>query len=288
MFKRILLLSILATSLFAKLTVTTTIYPLYSIVKEVGGTNITLNNLIPFGTEPHEFEPTPKSMALLSKSDLFIMSSKVMEPWSTQIVKSMKIANKTVDMSKIIVMKRHKDFENGTVNDPHYWLSFDNYIKMVRKVESIFIQKDPKNKISYEKNSNQYLKKVIDLQGKYEVLKTCRNKKVIVNHDAFGYLSDDYGITQYSISGMSPDDQPSARQIAQLIDIVKKEHIHTVFFEEFASDKTAKTIANEADVKTAELSPIGNITKKKSEEKTPFLSIMTENLTKLKEAMDCQ
>ena len=289
MFKKILVLSILASSvLFAKLTVTTTIYPLYSVVKEVGGKNVVLNNLIPFGTEPHDFEPNPKSMALLSKSDLFITSGKVMEPWSTKVIKSMEIADKTFDMSKHVKLATHKEFEDGKVYDPHYWLSFDNYIKMIKNIESLLIKKDPANKKSYQKNASTYLKKITTLQAKYQTLKTCKNRKVVVNHDAFGYLANDYGITQYSISGMSPDEEPSAKQIAELIKIVKKENIHTIFFEEFASDKIAKTIADEANVKTDELSPVENITKKQNEENVGFVSIMTENLTKLKDAMNCQ
>lgn len=87
---------------------------------------------------------------------------------------------------------------------------------------------------------------------------------------------------------MSPDEEPSAKQIAELIKIVKKENIHTVFFEEFASDKIAKTIADEANVKTDELSPVENITEKQNEENVGFVTIMTENLAKLKDAMNCQ
>jgi len=111
---------------------------------------------------------------------------------------------------------------------------------------------------------------------------------VIVNHDAFGYLSDDYGITQYSIAGMSPDEQASAKQIAQLIQLVKKEHIHTVFFEEFANYKLSKTIARESGATSEKLSPAGNISKEAHRKNIGYLDIMEENLEKLKGAMDCQ
>jgi len=283
-----LVLLLLVSSVYAKLIVTTTIYPLYGIVKKVAGNEVQLNNLIPFGTEAHEFEPTPKDMVLLSKSDLFIMSSSVMEPWSKKIVKANNLQNITVDMSKLVTIKTHKSFEEGKTFDPHYWLSFDNYIKMIKEIKSLLIQKDPANSVIYEKNEKNYLQKIKALQGKYEALKSCKNKKVIVNHDAFGYLSDDYGIKQYSIAGMSPDEQPSAKQIAQLINIAKKEHIHTVFFEEFANDKVAKTIARESGASSEALSPAENITKEQARKNLSFLDIMRENLVKLKGAMDCQ
>ena len=283
-----LILLLLASSVYAKLVVTTTIYPLYSVVQEVGGDKVQLNNLIPFGTEPHEFEPTPQDMVTLSKSDLFITSSSVMEPWAKKIVQANKLQDITVDMSKFVTIKTHKSFEDGKFFDPHYWLSFDNYIKMIEETKSLLMQKDSANSEIYAKNANNYLKKVKALQAKYEALKSCKNKKVIVNHDAFGYLSDDYGITQYSVAGMSPDEQPSAKQIAQLIKIAKKEHIHAVFFEEFASDKVSKTIARESGATSKELSPAGNISKEAHRKNIGYLDIMEDNLKKLKGAMDCQ
>ena len=283
-----LVLLLLVSSVCAKLVVTTTIYPLYSIVKKVAGNRVQLNNLVPFGTEAHEFEPTPRDMVTLSKSNLFIISSLVMEPWSAKIVKANNLQNITVDMSKYVTIKKHKSFEEGKTYDPHYWLSFDNYIKMIKEIKSFLVQKDPANSEIYAKNAKNYLQKIKALQSKYEALKSCKNKQVIVNHDAFGYLADDYGIKQYSITGMSPDEQPSAKQITQLIKIAKKENIHTVFFEEFASDKVAETIAREAGATTEELNPAENITKEDNRKNISFLDIMRDNLEKLKGAMDCQ
>ena len=286
--KLVLLLLLLAGNIYAKVVVTTTIYPLYSVVQKVGGDKVKLNNLIPFGTEPHTFEPTPQNIVTLLKSDLFITSSPVMEPWATKIIKANNLEKITTDMSKYVKIKKHKSFEEGKAFDPHYWLSFDNYIKMIKEVRALLIAKDVTNSNTYKKNAKTYIEKIKALQKQYEALKTCKNKKVIVNHDAFGYLSDDYDIKQYAIAGMSPDEQPSARQIAELIDIVKKENIHTVFFEEFANDKISKTIAKETGAKSEELSSAGNISKEAHRKNVKFLDIMRKNLVKLKKAMDCQ
>jgi zinc transport system substrate-binding protein len=80
----------------AQLKVTTTIYPLYSIVKEIGANKVQLNNMIPFGVEAHGFDPTPNDIAKLSKSDIFIVSSDAMEPWKDKIVESLKIEKQSV------------------------------------------------------------------------------------------------------------------------------------------------------------------------------------------------
>ena len=308
MIKKTLVTALLlaSTTAFSNMTVTTTIYPLYSIAKEVGGDKIKLNNIIPFGVEAHGFDPTPADMAKLSKSDLFITSSDAMEPWKDKIVKSLKIEQKVFDMSEYVKLrtiqeendehhedekdkKGHKhEHEHGGI-DPHYWVSLNNYILMTEAMTKLFIEKDAENKDFYTQNSNNYLAKVKALKEKYDsTLSTCTNKKILVNHDAFGYFADDYNVEQHSISGMSPDDKPSAKQIAQLIELVKNEKINTVFFEEFASPKVAQTIAKATNVKTDALRPAENISKEENKKGYGYLQIMEENLEKLKFAMDCK
>lgn len=295
MLKKFALAAALSSVMFADVSITTTIFPLYDVVKNIGGDNVKLTNLVPFGVEAHEFEPKAKDIAALSKSDYFIISSPVFETWSTKVISSLKIQDKTIDMSqkvKLIEMK-HDDHEahghkhKGSY-DPHYWLSIDNYINVAKEVATLLSTKDPENAKLYEANLAAYLVKLEALKTDYEVLKSCKNKKVIVNHDAFEYLAQEYGITQYSITGMTPETKPSPKQIAQLIDLTKKEKINTIFFEEFASDKVAKSIAKEANVKTDALRPVENITVAESKKGIGYIDIMKENLVKLHDAMDCQ
>lgn len=294
------------TTAFSNMTVTTTIYPLYSIAKEVGADKINLQNLIPFGVEAHGFDPTPADMAKLSKSDIFITSSDSMEPWKDKIVKSLKIEQKVFDMSEHVKLRNiqeeehdHHEDKHHKHNDkhehehegfdPHYWVSLNNYILMTEAITKLFIEKDSANKDFYIQNSNNYLTKVKALKEKYDSsMATCTNKKILVNHDAFGYFADDYGVKQHSISGMSPDDKPSAKQISELINLVKNEKINTVFFEEFASPKVAQTIAKATNVKIDTLRPAENISKEENKKGFGYLQIMEENLEKLKFAMDCK
>ena len=300
-------LLIISTNAISDINVTTSIYPIYSIAKEIGGDKIKLNNIIPFGVEAHGFEPTPADMAKLSKSDIFITSGDSMEPWKDKIVKSLKIEQKVFDMSEHVKLKaiqeedeHHEDEKNEKGHshehahdhsgvDPHYWVSLNNYILMTETITKLFVEKDSTNKDFYIQNSNDYLTKVKALKEKYDLsMDTCTNKKILVNHDAFGYFADDYGVKQYSISGMSPEDKPSAKQISELIDLVKNEKINTVFFEEFASPKVAQTIAKATNVKIDALRPAENISKEENKKGYGYLQIMEDNLEKLKFAMDCK
>lgn len=288
------------TTAFSNMSVTTTIYPLYSIAKEVGADKINLQNLIPFGVEAHGFDPNPSEIAKLSKSDLFITSSDSMEPWKDKIVKSLKIEQKVFDMSNHVKLREikeevHHEEENEHHThehegiDPHYWVSLNNYILMTEAITKLFIEKDTQNKDFYIQNSNNYLTKIKALKNKYDsTLATCTNKKILVNHDAFGYFADDYNVKQYTISGMSPEDKPSAKQIAELINLVKNEKINTVFFEEFASPKVAQTIAKETNIKIDTLRPAENISKEENSKGYGYIQIMEDNLEKLKFAMDCK
>ena len=293
------------TTAFSNITVTTTIYPLYSIAKEVGADKINLQNLIPFGVEAHGFDPTPSDMAKLSKSDIFITSRDFMEPWKDKIVKSLKIEEKVFDMSEHVKLRTIQEEEDEQHEDekghkhkhdhehegiaPHYWVSLNNYILMTEAITKLFIEKDSANKDFYIQNSNNYLAKVKALKEKYDLsMATCTNKKILVNHDAFGYFADDYEVKQYSISGMSPEDKPSAKQISELINLVKNEKINTVFFEEFASPKVAQTIAKASNVKIDTLKPAENISKEENKKGYGYLQIMEDNLEKLKFAMDCK
>ncbi len=270
---------------FAQPSVCVTIFPIYDAAKNVGADKIALTNLVPFGAEAHEFEPKAKDMAKLSRCDVFITGGDVFEPWSAKIINSLKIRDKTVDMSKKVKLIK---VGNQGGYDPHYWLNIENQITITKEIVSILSKKDPANSKTYEANGAEYIKKLTSLKAEYEAIRKCKNKKVIVNHNAFGYLSDEYGIKQYSISGMSPDAKPTAKQIANLIEIAKKEKINTVFFEEFASDKVAKTIAKEANIKTDALRPVENITLEESRKNIGYVEIMRSNLQKLLSAMECR
>lgn len=304
MFKNLLAsgLLICGVGAVAQVKVTTTIYPLYSIVKEIGANKVQLHNMIPFGVEAHGFDPTPNDIAKLSKSDIFIVSSDAMEPWKDKIIESLKIENKVFDMSQYVQLiemeeedahhdshgHKHEGHEGENI-DPHYWVSLNNYITMIHTISKLLIEKDPQNREYYEQNSASYLEKVNALKSKFDAsMQTCTNKKILVNHDAFSYFAHDYDVKQYSVSGMTPENKPSAKQIAQLIKIVKQEGINTVFFEEFASPKVAQTIAKETNTKTDSLRPVENISKEENEKGIGYVEIMEENLQKLKFAMGCK
>jgi zinc transport system substrate-binding protein len=109
-----------------------------------------------------------------------------------------------------------------------------------------------------------------------------------VEHNAFSYLANKYNFNVSSISGLSPDAQPSAQVMENVLNIVKEKKINTIFFESFASDKVVKTLAHDAHVEVDMLQPLENITQDEAKKGVTYESLMLENLTKIAKSRECQ
>ena len=127
------------------------------------------------------------------------------------------------------------------------------------------------------------------IDAKYKKsLGECKKDTIIVNHNAFSYLSNNYGFHVEALSGLSPEAQPSAKSMVRLIEHIKEDGISTIFFESFVSDKVMKSIAREAKVSVDVLQPLGNITRDEADKKLTFEDIMLDNLEKISKALVCK
>nr|WP_321267201.1 metal ABC transporter substrate-binding protein [uncultured Sulfurimonas sp.] len=276
-------------------------FALYDIAKNISQDSIDLIMILPFGVDAHSFEPTPKLMTEIMQSDLVIYSGAGLEPW----VDSFDFKSKTIDMSKSVNLlevknsdedehHEHHDHEHhhhhhDSALDPHYWLDIQNMIIATKLMADEFIQISPKNEALYKENSEKYISKLQSIDAKYKkALLNCKKNTIIVNHNAFSYLSNNYAFNVESLSGLSPDAQPSAKNMVKLIEHVKEHDVKTVFFESFVSDKAMKSIANEAKVDVDVLQPLGNITADEAKMKLSYEDIMLINLKKISKALVCQ
>ncbi|SMP89003.1 zinc transport system substrate-binding protein [Epsilonproteobacteria bacterium SCGC AD-311-C15] len=278
-----------------KLMISLSTFSLYDIAKHIGGDTVELVMIMPFGVDAHSFEPTPKLMTKIHDSSLVIYSGAGLEPW----IKGFDFKNLTVDMSQHVKLRKlgigehheHGDEEpshnNGT--DPHYWLDIDNMISAANVITGELIKILPSNEELYVKSRDSYIEmlKKLDSDYKNEFL-TCKSDTIIVNHNAFSYLADRYGFHIESLSGLSPEAEPSAKSMANLIEHIKEHNVSTIFFESFASDRAIKSIAEEANASVDVLQPIGNITADEAKQNLSFEDIMRLNLTKISKALDCK
>jgi zinc transport system substrate-binding protein len=286
----------------------TSIYPLYDFTQKIGGDKIIVINIAPVGAEPHSFEPSTKLLADLSKSQLFIYNGAGMEPYLEKFLNTLQGTHVLmVEASRGIKLIKHPH-ANGqqkstdeiyqetsslagshAETDPHVWLSPSCAIDQGRNILQALIQIDPNNKTYYEKNFQNFKKSLSELDNQYkEALAHCKEKDIVVTHEAFGYLCQAYGLNQIHVMGLNTEAEPTPGKIKKIINLMKKEKINHIFFETLYSPEVAATISRETGAQVLQLNTLGNITAKEMQEGNDYFSIMKENLKNLKQALDFQ
>jgi ABC-type Zn uptake system ZnuABC Zn-binding protein ZnuA len=203
------------------------------IAQSVGGDAVRMTPLIKPGTDPHDFQPSPQDVRSIEGADLVLLTGKGMEGYLTKLEEAVGNKVKFVDVGSSIPSLRLEE-EGRMVEDPHWWHSIENMRKATIVVRKHFVEADPANKAVYERNAAAYLAKLTELQkwAKQEVAKLPQDKrKLVTSHDAFQYFARDYGFTIYAIEGVSTDDQPSSKKIANLINTIRDQKVKAVFFE---------------------------------------------------------
>jgi len=287
-----------------KITVVTTLFPLYDFAKNIGQDKVEVSLLLPPGVEAHTFEPKPSDITKINNADIFVYTGEFMEPWAHDIIEGADKKVKVVDASANIEMMKeeheHEEeaehheaeeehgHEHGGV-DPHIWLDFDNAKIMAENIAKTLSEIDPQNAEYYKNNLKSYQGKLSDLDNSYKnSLTSCQSKTIVYGgHYAFGYMGKRYGLAYESAYGISPDSEPSAQDLAGLIEQIRTKKIAYVFFEELVSPKVAETLAKETGAGLLLLNPAHNLTKDEFEKNESFLSIMEKNLSNLKIGLNC-
>ncbi|KJR40190.1 periplasmic solute binding protein [Candidatus Magnetoovum chiemensis] len=284
-----------------KVKVTASFYPLAHFASQVCGDYADVVNITPPGVEPHDFEPSPKDLKNVWQSTILIFNDESMNPWAERIHKELEKKGITViEMAKQLdflkpshneAAEEHEDEHehHHGMYDPHFWLDPVMAQKAVDIIKNALISADPKNKQTYENNSAAYIAKLVELDKQFsDGLKECKSRNIIVSHDAFNYLAKRYNLTVHSISGISPEDEPSPRKLSELTKLIGELKIRYVFFETLVNPKFANTLASETGVKTLVLDTIEGLTQNQLISGDTYLSVMNKNLTNLRTALECK
>ena len=267
-------------------------FALYDITQHIAEESVKIVNIIPFGVDPHSFEPTPKLMAKIEKSVLVLYSGAGLEPW----IHGYSFHNASINMSEHVSLRElgeeetehHHEHEHGSF-DPHYWLDFENMKKSTELITQELIKILPENKSRYLANKVKYIKMLENLNKMFhDRLQSCKQDTIIVNHNAFGYLSQKFAFHVEALSGLTPQAQASAKNMSHLIREIQSHKVTTVFAESFVSAKAMQSVADEAGVKVDVLQPLGNITADEASQHLSYNAIMKRNLSKIQKALHCQ
>ena len=238
-----------------KLNVVTSVAPLSSITRNVGGTRINLHGLIPDGVDSHTFEPAPSDAKFLSVADVVILNDLHLEDPTLKMAKATMKPNAEVDTlgdRTITDADWIFDFsfpkEKGDPN-PHLWMNVQYAMNYARLIEGYLSARDPQNAAAYQANLAAYLAVLDKLDaGIAAAVQTVPEgqRKLLTYHDSWAYFARRYGMTV--IGAVQPSDfaEPSPQEVAQLIDQIRTEHLPAVFGSEVFPSSVLKQIANEA------------------------------------------
>lgn len=249
-------------------------YPLEFLAREIGGDKVSVTNLTPAGAEPHDWEPTTADAATIEKSQLLLVNGGGLEAWADKVK-----PQKTVVVGESMIEGR----------DPHIWLDPVLMRAMADKIATALSQTDPQNSDFYEKNNARVRDDLGLLDEEFRsALGNCRLREIVTSHNAFEYLAKRYGLTQVAVSGVSPDEEPTAQKLAQTATLVKSLGIKYIFFETLVSPRLAQTLALETGAQTIVFNPLEGLTEEQIQAGQNYFSVMRENLTNLETALECK
>lgn len=280
-----------------RLRVLTSFYPMYDFACKIGGDCIDVTNMVPSGTEPHDWEPSTNDLKNLEKADVFIYNGADMEPWADDLLVSRSDTLHVVEASENVELRttdgehEHAHEHEGADHhhgdfDPHVWLDPENAKIEMEAIRDALCAADPGNSTVFQSNYEKYAAELDALDAEFrEKLAPLPNRTIVVAHEAFGYLCDAYGLTQVGIEGLSPDSEPDPGRMAEVIDFVREHSISTIFFEELVSPKVAEAIASETGAQAKMLSPLEGLSDEQAAAGADYFSVMHDNLAALMEAL---
>lgn len=284
------------------LKVTASLWVLGHIAEEIGGGRIEVVHVVPPGAEPHEYEPTPKDMASVYGSGLFIFQDSEMEPWAGRIRDELVAKGIVVlEMMPLLgpylgdgpsALRRAHGMQIWTgegKRDPHAWLDPEIAALMTEALRDALVKADPAGREHYEAGASEYIRELMALDKRFrEGLSDCRIRDIVVMHDAFSYLARRYGFRAHAASGLSPQEEPSPRRLGELVDLIRERGIRYVFVEPLVNPRIARTLASETGAEVLGLSPIGGFEEEYMKRGPTYIAEMGENLKSLRLAMGCR
>lgn len=271
-----------------KKTIYASFYPVSELVKMIAGDKFEVKTIIKTSEEPHSFELTSQAMKDLNGANLIAYNGAGMESFIDDLKDNVKDDDKFLDLSDgLTLLDSSKEGSDMASINPHTWLSIKNAKVMVDNIYRKLSSMDPDNEKYYKENLDMALTKFDDLDKKFtDELSKVKDKEkyFVVSHAAFNYLADDYGLKQVAVTGISPEEEPSAKDLKTIADFVKEKNIKTIFFEGKATPKVAETLAKNTGTKTSTLYTMENLDDHMIEK--GYFGLMEENLKALVESFN--
>ena len=236
------------------ISVVTTTTQLTDFAQEIGGSRVKVYGVLKANVDPHDYEPSPADIDALAKADVIVKNGIDLEGWFGDTIKAAAPNGQIVDASQGITIRKGEEHvgEEPKEGDPHIWHNPQNVAVMVTSMAAAMEKAAPDAAADIQKNLATYKDKLtkLDTDIKSQVA-GLTNKKLVTNHDAFGYYIDHYGLEFVGsiIPSFDTSAELSASQIAEIVATIKSTGTRAVFSESSLPPKTAEAIGKEAGVK---------------------------------------
>lgn len=260
-----------------KLPVVASFSILGDVVSQVGGDRVAVKTIVGPGGDAHVYQPTPADAGAISKAKVVFVNGLGFEGWIDRLIKSSGYKGavitattgikplegeeheheKKADHKEKHAHEEHKDegkhagHDHGDL-DPHAWQSVKNVITYVANVKDGLCKVDAAGCDTFTKNATAYTAKLqtldAEIHSKIDAI-AADKRKIITSHDAFGYFAKAYGVTFLAPTGVSTESEASAKDVAALIDQIRKEGVRAVFVENISDSRLIEQIARETGAK---------------------------------------
>ena len=285
------------------LSIVTTVFPQYDFLKNLTeGTSSKVSMLLPFGSEPHSYEPTPSDVITIAESDMFVWVGGESEAWADRLIAGAgSQKTKLIALMDIVPLlenenghggEQHSDHTHSEeekhdhTHDEHVWTSPKNAVMIVERLAEELCALDEENSEIYRSNADSYIKRLVELDHALAAL-AGKAEKTLIFGDRFPflYLTKEYGFKYTSpFSGCSSDTEASMAEIADVIAVAKREKAAVVFSVDFSNEKLAKNIAQEAGAKVLRLYSCHTLGGEDVKNGVGYIELMQKNLNSLEEA----
>ncbi|SDH94413.1 zinc transport system substrate-binding protein [Planococcus glaciei] len=301
----------------SKLHVKTTVYPLTYFTERIGGDRVTVESVYPAGANEHSFEPTQQDMIALAEADLMFYIGLGLEGFIDSAKKTLSDENvQFVAAADAITDEQleaashgehaeeeehaheeegheeeaheeegHEGHNHGST-DPHVWMSPVLSQTLAESIKDSLIEADPDGSGTYESNYAELIVELENLDRSFsELAERVENDTFFVSHSAFGYIAEPYGFEQVAIAGLNSQDEPSQKELTQIVDQAKEKNINYIIFEQNVSSNLTEVIQKEVGAEALQMHNLGVLTQEDIDNEETYFTLMEKNLQTLEKAL---
>lgn len=279
-----------------KLQIYTTVYPLQFFAQEIGGEFVQSETVYPAGVDAHTYEPTAKTMTKLAEADAFLYIDQEYEAFAAQAENALENQNvnfvsihsqqEDLFQKPIHEEEAKNDEHNHGEFDPHIWLDPVRTKELLDVLKEELVTLDPEHEEFFEERTEELKIQLDQLDQEFkDVISTKQNPKILVSHAGYGYWESRYGIEMIAVQGLSTSDEPSQKELEDIIDQAKNNNVEYLIFEQNIASHVSEILQSELGLNALKIHNLEVLTEQNQKDHEDYFSIMRNNLEVLQKAL---